>query len=85
MSTQPKNPSAAEDGNSYKVGDVITIPGDAPAAMVRLPDGSVCTVRGNYTARQTGQHAIVVVKDGETTETPFTVTGPAASTRRTKR
>lgn len=63
--------------SNVKVGDAVEIP-NVPAAMVRLPDGSVVTCRGTYTARHAGEHAIVVSKDGKFTETKFTVTDPKA-------
>lgn len=59
----------------YKIGDTVEIP-NVPAAMIRLPDGTVVTARGTYTARHAGNHAIVISKDGKLSEKPFTVVDP---------
>lgn len=57
---------------SYGVDDQIEAP--ATSGMVRLPDGTVVTWRGNYTARHAGEHVFFTTgPDGEQVETTVNV------------
>lgn len=43
-----------ETATTAKVGETLTLAG--PAGLMRLPDGTVVSVRTHYTVRNTGEH-----------------------------